>query len=66
MNLQEEKFRSESEVEEVLKALVANGECEDYLDELCHYGYLKCWLGKGEDGYAFSIEEALGYAAQCV
>ena len=65
MNLQEKKFRSESEVEEVLKALVANRYCEDTLDELDGYGGLKQWLREGEDGEPFSVEDALGYASQC-
>lgn len=67
MNLQEEKFRSESEVEEVLQFLMEKeGWDEDSLDELCHYGNLKGWLQYGEMDEPFSVEDAVGYAAQCV
>lgn len=68
MNLKQEKLRSEEEVKQVLQFLMEKaGWDEDYLDELCHYGNLKGWLQYGdEEGDAFSVEDALGYASVCV
>ena len=60
MNLKEEKFRSEEEVEEIIKSLVEQGYDADELDELDGYGGLKKWLSEG-----YEVKEALEYASQC-